>query len=280
MARKRNAASAKSTLATVGSWLLWMFQSSLFRMIVGAIVAGGTAGYTVSSGLSGILPKGGLPFFERLRPKNWKLEDAIGRIQFGNSGCTASIVGPVSASDTKLTILTAAHCCKMGQSGRMKLKDGRTFDVRVVARSEASDVAWLEADRPSGDIPYLLLADVPPPPGTEVWHMGYGIDRPGNLERGFVRGLTPDNLKVQYRLSVSPGDSGGGIVMTNEGKVISPVCCTTKLSAMGDVWGGSPAECRRLRPRSSVGYPAANAVHPALNLADPAFVARGEPWVD
>lgn len=279
MVRKKRSAS-KSTLATVGTWILWIVQSSLFRTIIAAIVGGGVAGYTVSAAIPGMLPKGVLPFFDKIRPKTWKLEDAIGRIQFGNSGCTATIVGPISPGDTKIHILTAAHCVKMGANGRMKMKDGRLLNVRVVARSEASDVAWLEADRPEGEIPYLLLADVAPPPGTPIWHMGYGIDKPGNLERGTVKGITPNNLQVQYRLSVSPGDSGGGIVMTNEGRVVSPVCCTTRLSAMGDVWGGSPSECRRLKPGSTASYPAADAVHPSLDLASPAFVARGEPWVE
>jgi hypothetical protein len=48
------------------------------------------------------------------------------------------------------------------------------------------------------------------------------------------------NGQIRYRLSVSHGDSGGGIVSTKDGKLLSPVCCTTRIAGVGDVWGASP----------------------------------------
>lgn len=49
-----------------------------------------------------------------------------------------------------------------------------------------------------------------------------------------------------FSLSVSPGDSGGGICVDGSGRLISPVCCTTHLAAVGQVYGARPEIVRQM----------------------------------
>jgi hypothetical protein len=77
-------------------------------------------------------------------------------------------------------------------------------------------------------------------------HCGYGVHIPGNREDGYVVARENADLQVRYRLSVSQGDSGGGIIATATGELLSPVCCTTRLNGVGDVWGASPRVIRSM----------------------------------
>jgi len=173
---------------------------------------------------------------------------AIGRLAMGNTGCTGTITGPIGRRDERIRILTAAHCIKVGQTGTMALKDGRTFPFKCVSRDPLSDCAWLIADRPKGKIPFARMAFAPPTVDSPVWHQGYGIDKPNNREAGRYLGQAANGSQLRYRMSVSPGDSGGGIITTASGEILSPVCCTTRLSGLGDVFGAHPAKCSLIRP--------------------------------
>lgn len=248
--------------------------AKILQMIVAGIAAGGTTGYMIQREIDAIKPNIPPGLFKKILPPPNKAEEAIGRITFGKSGCTATVIGPIFDDDRQIAALTAAHCVALGQRGKMTLKDGRTFDVVCVARDASSDCAWLTAARPEGYIPYLLLADDPPPPGSKVWHQGYGIDRPANREWGSFTATAPTRNQLRYRLSVSPGDSGGGIVCDATGKVLSPVCCTTRLSGTGDVWGASPAACSAIRPRVTSDAIERTAVNPILRLQ----VEEAEQW--
>lgn len=234
-------------------------------LLTAALAAMGTV-FVAKQALPGALPDIGRGLIPRILTPPKKAENAIGKIQFGNSGCTATIIGPVWSNDSKLDILTAAHCVKLGAVGKMSLKDGRTLTVRCVARDPEADAAWLQADFPGGDVPYLLLADATPDNGEIVWHQGYGIDKPGNRESGLFKGQRMQGLQCQFRLSVSPGDSGGGIILDSESRVISPVCCTTRLSAMGDVFGASPKAAAKIRPKSRVDEIEPPLLYPVLPL--------------
>jgi hypothetical protein len=169
---------------------------------------------------------------------------AIGVLVTPGGYCSATaIVGPSGGDQTVL--VTAAHCVgSVGQRLSWRTRSGAEYPARVSAVDRRSDCAILHLDsRPNG-ITRLVLAASAPRPGDAVWHAGFGVDKPGNTERGvFVGGPTSDQ-QLEYRLSVSPGDSGGGIIDARTNELLSPVCCTTCLGCTGRVWGASPDRVR------------------------------------
>lgn len=173
--------------------------------------------------------------------------NAIVRLSFNGVGCTATVIGP-RRIDGKWWLLTAAHCCNnTGQKGTVRFLSGKTMGVTVANFDRRSDSAWLLTDSNSDVVPFAYLADEVPPPGSPVWHKGFGVDQPGNLEEGTFTSGPDSNGQLRFRLSVSSGDSGGGIVATADGKILSAVCCTSARGARADVWGTSPQAARRIQ---------------------------------
>lgn len=173
---------------------------------------------------------------------------AICQIQFGNAGCTATWLYP-QLPDGRWQGMTAAHCVKGQPSqGVAVLKDGRRLRVVVQASFDEPDVAFIITETPVEIMPYAILAKADAEPGEKIWHMGYGTDRPGNREDGSVNAKANPQGQCEYTLSVSHGDSGGGIALNSNGEILSPVCCTTAIGRTGRVWGCSPVMARKLRP--------------------------------
>jgi hypothetical protein len=173
---------------------------------------------------------------------------ALGRVQFGNASCTATVIGPRRA-DGRWDVLTASHCMNgVGASGTLNTKDGRKLAVRVVVHQKRPDLAWLVTVDPVDALAFANVAAELPVVGTKMFHQGYGIDVPGNRENGTV--TVPENAdgQTQFRLSVSPGDSGGGMLRADTLEVIGTVCCTSRLAGTGDVWGASSKSIRAARP--------------------------------
>lgn len=171
---------------------------------------------------------------------------ALGRILFGNAGCTATVIGP-RRGDGRWDVLTASHCVSgVGSTGVFTASDGRKFPVRCTAYEKKSDLAWLVTDVVE-NLPFAYLAKTNPAPGTKIWHAGFGVHNPGNLEKGEVAGSNPDGM-LAMRLSVSSGDSGGGIFREDTGEVISAVCCTQSRNTYTTMYGGSCETAWRLRP--------------------------------
>lgn len=180
---------------------------------------------------------------------------ALGRIQFGSAGCTATIIGPRRA-DGKWDILTAAHCISsgVGARGTYNVRDGsRKLAVRCVVHQPGMDIAWLVTEESVDDLPFANLAKDDPAVGVKVWHAGYGVDRPMNREDGEVSGGTERDGKMKFDLNVSSGDSGGGILRADTNEVVSTVCCTAMRGQKTSMWGGSLSNCRRLRPSATSG---------------------------
>jgi hypothetical protein len=177
---------------------------------------------------------------------------AIGRLTVGGNGCTATVIGP-QRDDGRWLVLSAAHCVnKVGQSGTLRLPSGRTIPVAVATINKRADCAWLVTVEPIADLPNAILAADVPAKGSEVWHAGFGVDRPGNREVGqFVEGPNGDG-QIQFRLSVSSGDSGGAIVIAKTGEVVSTVCCTSARGQLADVWGAGPAAIAGAKPGTPV----------------------------
>lgn len=260
----------------LGQLLLGMISSPWLRAFITAILSSlGTMQMMNTPGCCPVSPPPPKPPGPIEPPPLKQPADAIGRITFGNSGCTATIIGPVGATDQKLHILTAAHCVNLGAVGKMTLKDGRVLGVTCVARDAQSDAAWLTAIRPAGDVPYLMLADADPAEGSDVWHQGYGVDKPNNRESGKYLGVTSDQRQCRFRLSVSPGDSGGGIILDASSRVVSPVCCTTRLAGVGEVFGAKPSRAAAIRPKTvAVDKGTPLLIHPML---PPVFREEGFP---
>lgn len=181
-------------------------------------------------------------------PGKANAEQAIGRLRFGNAGCTATVIGP-RRPDGKWDVLTASHCTGgIGSRGTFTLKDGRVLNVTVSARNTDCDITWLVTDSAADDLPFAVLATKNPPVGTEVWHMGYGIDRPGNREDGRITGAETADGQLQMELSVSSGDSGGGIFRADTNELVAVVCCTTERGRKVLMFGGSAERAVRMRP--------------------------------
>ncbi len=248
--RTKKAANTKAAglVTTIGALLLSFVKSPLLHAFITALLGAVSGGAATIYAAKSMIPEFSLPSRPRLLPLPKRAEDAIGKIQFGNAGCTGTIIGPVRSDDKTLQILTAAHCVRVGDRGKMSLKDGRILEVKCVSRDADSDAAWLTAANPGGNIPYALLAEQLPSDGELVWHQGYGIDKPGNRESGVFRGITANGKQAEFSLSISPGDSGGGILLDRAGRVVSPVCCTTRLSGVGRVFGATPEASARIRP--------------------------------
>lgn len=175
---------------------------------------------------------------------------ALCRLRVGNAGCTATVIYPRRA-DGRWDIATASHCTGgVGTRGEVTLKDGRKLAVTITVHAKQPDLCWLVTDDATlADLPYAVMAAQEPEPGTAVWHAGYGVDQPGNREDGTVSASPDSNSQIRFNLSVSSGDSGGGIFRTDTNEWLSAVCCTASMARKGSMWGGSTMTAAKLRPK-------------------------------
>lgn len=172
------------------------------------------------------------------------------RFSMGGVGCTCTLLHERPAPG-KYWILCAAHCVRGGPgTGQARLSDGRVLTWRLLRADARSDVALMIADGPDG-LPTAKIATAEPSVGTVVWHKGYGVNNPGNVETGTVSGGPDSNGQLAMRLNVSSGDSGSGIFRKDTGEVISVVCCY----GGNTTYGGGVASIRRI---ISAGVEAAN----------------------
>ena len=176
------------------------------------------------------------------KPDPW---NAICKVIMQNGYCSGTIVGP-RRPDGRWHLVSAAHCFKrVGESVQILTRDGRSLQGSVSAINRQADCAIVVTER-YDDLPFAIVADSVPPIQSPVWHGGYGVHIPGNKESGVLLAGEDTNGQLRYRLSVSNGDSGGGIIADANGRLLSPVCCTTRLAGPGDVWGASPTVIRRM----------------------------------
>ena len=172
--------------------------------------------------------------------------DALGRLAMAGGYCSATPITPIG-KDGKQVLLSAAHCVKsVGETCQFFTRAGRMVRVSVTSINREADACLLVTEELREPLPYLLLAKETPALGTAVFHAGFGIDKPGNVERGRILQRDTGSGQVMFELSVSPGDSGGGVCVDGSGRLISPVCCTTNLAAVGQVFGARPEVTTRM----------------------------------
>lgn len=240
-------------------WFKWVqFAASIFAMFFAG--AGGVPIPNVSFGKpvtppTAITPPAPLPALIPAPQPAAVVQEAIGQISFpmangrGSAGCSATIIFPALA-DGRYLVLTAAHCVEGTASvGRMKLRSGKTFAVEVASKDKEADCCWLRTVEPQKGLPTARLAATLPVKGDKVLHAGFGVDVPGNTEYGEV--VEPDNGagQSQFLLSVSHGDSGGGIALNSKGEIVSCVCCTSRLNGKGAMWGANVKAIRKAIPK-------------------------------
>lgn len=228
---------------------------SQWATLIAAIAAAVAGGIAATQPRGPAAPGQAAPVLPPAPPKRAEAEpnprEAIGRIQFGSAGCSGTVIGP-RRTDGKYWILTAAHCLeKQPTIGMMQLRNGSRFSVERVSVDGRSDCAWLLTCDPQELLPFALLATDVPRAGSKVWHAGFGVHVPGNVEEGEV--ISPENADGQthFSLSVSSGDSGGGICLDDQGRVVSCVCCTTARGQKSNVWGASIKSIIRLRDQTA-----------------------------
>jgi len=171
-----------------------------------------------------------------------KRENAINsvvKIRTQYSLCSATIVFQF---ESQVTLFTAAHCVsRQGQVFDVETRSGVKFQATVAAFDRKSDLAVLLA-KYSGKLPYTPIARGYKL-GEKVFHCGFGRHIPGNVEEGEL--ISIGDYQNAYSLSVSPGDSGGGI-FNADGEWMGAVCCTTNLDRVGTVWAGNVYALKRL----------------------------------
>lgn len=182
---------------------------------------------------------------------------ALGRLVMSGGYCSATPVTPIG-KDAKQTLLSAAHCVKaVGEECQFFTRAGRMVRVYVTAIDRKADASLLVTEELKEPLPYLLVATETPPANSPVFQAGFGVDKPGNTEKGRILQRDTGGGQVMFEISVSPGDSGGGICVDGSGALISPVCCTTRLAQVGQVYGARPEIVRQmlLSPASFVDVP-------------------------
>ncbi len=179
-------------------------------------------------------------------PKKGNARAALCRLLVGSSG---TIIGP-RRGDGRWDVLTAHHCCPApGLRGQIVTSSGKKLGVKRVVADSNADLCWMVTDDSVDDLPFALLAATVPDVGVNVWHAGFGVDKPGNLETGKVVYKANRRGQLGMMLSVSHGDSGGGIFRADTDELVSAVCCTSSIDRKGVMSGGTSVDAIKLRPK-------------------------------
>lgn len=129
----------------------------------------GPAKYPSGGGISATLI-GGVP----VDPADPFVQSIL-KIKTGQSGCTASLVGP-------RVMVTAAHCGKSGTSSQFEVQ-GKSYSTQnersPLYPGEDHDILLGLVDKPVEGIAYQSVANLPPKVGDALYLYGFGCIQPG-----------------------------------------------------------------------------------------------------
>lgn len=171
------------------------------------------------------------------------------KLRTTKGGCTGVVINE-QRPDGRYLVATASHCVgRVGESASGVLPSGEQIQLVVQSIDRRSDCAWMLTAPTPHALPFARLAAAPPTPGRRVWVAGYGVQAPGVQRWGtFIGGPSPDG-QLNYRIAVSPGDSGGPIVDDETGEVYGVVCCTASFGVDASVFAAGPAALRAAMPK-------------------------------
>lgn len=141
------------------------------------------------------------------------------QIHSEGSGCSGTLVR-LDASE-QYWLLTCAHCVR--RNGQRVDIRGDNFQLQgVVERANrAHDICLVRVNEQSRKYPVAKIAETPPARGAALWHKGYGMDRPGNVERGTVLRPGDSAWACWYTTRLSSGDSGSGQFTEATGELVA-----------------------------------------------------------
>ncbi len=132
------------------------------------------------------------------------------------------ILSPDGTALTNNHVVTGAALLKVWVGGDRS----KTYNARVVAASECSDLAVIKID--GSGFPVLAWADVTPNPGVDVYAAGFPLGDPEyTLTRGIISKAKADgetswasvDSVIEHDAAINPGNSGGPLV-TKDGAVV------------------------------------------------------------
>ena len=141
------------------------------------------------------------------------------RIVCGTRGCSGTLFR-MDSSDT-YWLLTCAHCIPRSQPPVEIHGDGWRMTGNVTKLDRKFDIALVRCNQRGRDKPIAELASVPPAVGQTVWHHGFGVDKPGNVERGAILQVGDAQRACWYTTRLSNGDSGSGQFDDATGKLVA-----------------------------------------------------------
>ncbi len=137
------------------------------------------------------------------------------RISTGTAGCSGTFI----RHEGKIKLLTAKHCVRsVGQ--RVTIYWQKKLAGKVERISRNHDLALVAIDGSEElDLPIAKIAGRVSS-GMQAWHHGFGVDRPGNVERGEI--INPGDFRrdCTFTVRLSSGDSGCG-VFSESGELIA-----------------------------------------------------------
>lgn len=124
--------------------------------------------------------------------------------------------------------------------------EGRKSRGRVIARDKDADLALIQVEPPRPNRTVATIAAAPKPIGTAIYHHAHGMHRPQNLETGTVRTTYRTDGQDTFTLSVSAGDSGGGIFDAETGELVAVIAATTAKNRDAIVFAGNALRIHQL----------------------------------